>query len=56
MTPPDGAGIPDCTCAVQPESGRPHEDDCPITPLRNAALMRAAEIVANARIRAKQSE
>ena len=47
--------LPRCTCAVKPESGRPHEDTCPITPLRNAALERAAEALASIRIPVSKS-
>ena len=54
MTTPN-TPLPRCTCAVKPESGYPHEADCPITPLRDAAIARAADVLASIRITAKKS-
>lgn len=47
--------LPACTCAVRPESGRAHEQCCPVTPLRDAAIARAAEIFARITIPVRKS-
>lgn len=49
------SSLPACTCAVKPESGRAHEPSCPITPLRDEALRRAAEALAAIRLPVRKS-
>ena len=36
-----------CTCATPPVGGGRHEPDCPVTPLRDAAIAEAARILAS---------
>lgn len=40
-----------CTCKVPPESGAAHEPTCPRTPLRDAAILAAAQILARITVR-----
>lgn len=47
---------PNCTCRVRPAGLDPHEPDCPITPLRDAAIESAAEVLARITPRRKAAD